>query len=372
MKRVIIIRSNGIAPDPRVEKMMQFLSGKKVEVTVYGWDRQNNLPQKELRYGGKIIRFAGWSEKGRKWVHRLNMIRWFGFLFWRALTKPYDVIHACDFETFFPSYLAVRLRGKRIVYDIFDYYADIIIGVPMWLRERVMKIDMSMMPKADLLIIADKVRYEQVKGDRVKNIQIFYNTPPDLLPSFKKRAFDKPNRFRVVYLGLIDNRKRDLRFIIDAFKEIPQAELVIFGGGKDRKTIEAYADSLDNVSVNDKIGFTDALFEEYKGNAILAVYDPAIPNNVLASPNKLFEAMMLERPIMMNKEVKNASYIYDYNCGITFDFDNKDSFKSALQHLMDNPEETYAMGLAGRAIYESTFNFNALAEELWSKYPINE
>ena len=54
--KVVILRSNPVAPDPRVEKEARALSGAGYSVIALGWDRTAALPVRESREAWEIIR----------------------------------------------------------------------------------------------------------------------------------------------------------------------------------------------------------------------------------------------------------------------------------------------------------------------------
>lgn len=45
---------------------------------------------------------------------------------------------------------------------------------------------------------------------------------------------------------------------------------------------------------------------------LFAIYDPFIPNNRFASPNKIFEAMALGKPVLVSKGTTMTDYIEKY------------------------------------------------------------
>ena len=62
MKKVVLIRSNPVSPDPPVEKVADTLLSLGFKVTVIGWDRNSNEDKTEElkleRGNAEIIRFG--------------------------------------------------------------------------------------------------------------------------------------------------------------------------------------------------------------------------------------------------------------------------------------------------------------------------
>ena len=51
---------------------------------------------------------------------------WWLFVISQLVIKKWDIVHAADFDTFAPALIIAKIRRKPIVYDIFDFYADMI------------------------------------------------------------------------------------------------------------------------------------------------------------------------------------------------------------------------------------------------------
>lgn len=67
----------------------------------------------------------------------------------------YAIIHACDCETMTPDVILKLVYGKRVVYDVFDRYADMVRGVPSVLRQGLARLDHCLLEKVDHVILAD-------------------------------------------------------------------------------------------------------------------------------------------------------------------------------------------------------------------------
>src|SRR3972149_1217216 len=128
-KSVVICRSNPVAPDPRVEKTAVALVENGYKVSILGWDRTGGLVKQQSLAGFdkiKINRLAISAAYGRGWRNLIALIRWeWSLLSWLIHRRAeYEIIHACDFDTAIPALLVKWVFGKKMIYDIFDFYAD--------------------------------------------------------------------------------------------------------------------------------------------------------------------------------------------------------------------------------------------------------
>ena len=64
-----------------------------------------------------------------------------------------------NFDTYLFSLLVAKIKNKAIVYDIFDFYGDVL---PSFLRNIVVTLDKYLLPYSNALILADDSRIEQI------------------------------------------------------------------------------------------------------------------------------------------------------------------------------------------------------------------
>ncbi len=362
--KILLLRATPVNPDPRVERTVLMLEDD-FDITILSWDRNCNLPKKDRLHHAKIIRFQGIKIKALK---KVNFLLWHLFVVQYILFHRFKVVHACDFDTYFPAFFPAKLTGKKIIYDIFDNYVDMLFIHPA-IKKIVGKLDVFLTKRANMVLLPDENRL-QVVGKLNKNIRIIYNSPPDILQTLQKTYPQEPdkNKITICYLGLLDNRQRDLMPFIDIISKSDRLEFYLAGRGKDEKTIENAAKQYDNIRFFGNVSYSEALKLEYMSDAILAVYDPAIQNNILASPNKLFEAMMLGKPTIINEEVQAASLIQKFDIGYTYAFGNYKSLSRLFAMIENNPEALKIKGENSRKLYDEKYSFAINKEVLQQIY----
>lgn len=125
-ENVIFCRSNPVAPDPRVEKAARVLSKVGYTITIVGWDRSGELPLIEKKDYATVVRVRIKAAYATGLANLPSLIHWeLSLLGWLLFHyKEYQLIHSCDFDTILPALTMKWLFGKKVVYDIFDFYAD--------------------------------------------------------------------------------------------------------------------------------------------------------------------------------------------------------------------------------------------------------
>lgn len=70
---------------------------------------------------------------------------------------------------------------KKVVYDVFDFYADMLRNTPALIRWLIGKVDLWAMGIVDAVILTDDARREQIRGASPKRIEVVNNSPEPLV-----------------------------------------------------------------------------------------------------------------------------------------------------------------------------------------------
>lgn len=85
-------------------------------------------------------------------------------------------------------------------------------------------------------------------------------------------------------------------------------------------------------------------------------------------PTKVYEYMSLALPVILSNTAYNRKTVERRRFGICVDPENIDETASAIQYLMDHPEEARQMGENGRRAVKEEFNWNIEEEKLLALY----
>lgn len=364
--QVLIIRSNPIAPDPRVDKIASSLAKFGYQVSVLGWARKRGLADQEEINNYKINRIQILADYGAGLNNLPALLRWqWHELIWLVKNRHlFDYIHACDFDTVLPALICKYFYRKHLIYDIFDFYADHLRKTPSVIKKLIRWFDIKIINMADAVILVDKNRLSQIEGSKPKQLEYIYNTPIDV-GSFMEMN-ESTSKLNIVYVGLLQE-ERGLFTLLELIKNHPDWKLELAGFGGDEKQIADLANSIPNVSFHSRVSYEEALYLGQKSDAFYALYDPNIPNHKYASPNKIFEAMMLGKPVVVAKNTNVDKLVDDIGCGVVVDYSSPADIESGLKSLED-AEKRKQLGKAGRAAYENTYNWQKMEERLHRLY----
>lgn len=368
--RVLILRSNPIAPDPRVEKIARALNRVGYQVTALGWDRTAALPVRETGEGLEIRRMPIRAEYGSGLANLPNLLRWqWGLFRWLAKHHDdFDVIHACDFDTILPALWCKRRWGHAVVYDIFDFYADHLRRTPGWIKAGIRKMDLACIHRADALILVDDARVAQIAGAQPQRLSVVYNSPEDTSPEGTGAWTPSPvGELRLTYVGLLQV-ERGLFEMLDVLARHPTWQLDLAGFGGDEAQITVRAGQMPNVRFHGRVGYDRALALSQSADVLFATYDPVIPNHRYSSPNKIFEAMMLGKPVIVARDTNMDRMIAAANAGLLVPYGDVDALEAALRRLADQPDLRCELGENARRAYEQTYSWRVMEARLQELY----
>jgi glycosyltransferase involved in cell wall biosynthesis len=368
--RVLVLRSNPIAPDPRVEKIARALQRSGYSVTALGWDRSAQMAEKETVDGFTIIRMPIHADFGSGLANLPNLLRWQWRLFtW--LTKhhtEFDLIHACDFDTILPALWCKRRWGQTVVYDIFDFYADHLRRTPVWIKNWIRTVDLNSINRADALILVDDARIAQIAGSKPKKLVVVYNSPEELNHSDRPIYSPSPaSELRIAYVGLLQV-ERGLFEMLNVVGRHPNWHLDLAGFGGDEKEIAERANGMANVVFHGRVAYATALALSQAADVLFATYDPSIPNHRFSSPNKVFEAMMLGKPIIVAYNTNMDRIISMAEAGLVVAYGDEAALETALTKLADDPSSRQQFGQHARAAYDQMYSWHVMESRLRDLY----
>lgn len=363
--KVTLVRSRAI--DPAINKVARALAENGYDVKLLVWDRMGNK-QTENIDGYTICRF-GFRAPHDKVSVVFCLPIWWLYEFFFLLKQDTAVVHVCDLDTLIPALFAKFIKRTRLCYTIYDFYADNLPKkFPIVFRKVVASIERFGAGVADVLFLVDECRFEQVKGAKIKNLVYIYNSPPDYFSTKQRYNSNTREVLRVFYAGIL-SKSRGLEYIIESIKDLNCALLTIAGSGPDKHLLEnSLVDEKSKIKYIGQISYKDVIENTIESDVLFAFYDPSIPNNRYASPNKLFEAMMCGKPIIVNDNASMANIVRNTNCGIVVPYGNADSIKNAILSLKSDPDLCKRLGSNGRRAYEQKYSWNIMKKRLIEAY----
>ena len=366
-KKIIIVRSNLKDRDPWLVKNIDTLIRGGFIVTLLCWNRESNsnlTKSKKNNEKYEEIRININAPYGIAILFFLPI--WWVLGFFKLLATTWDIVHAINLDSIFPAIIASKIKKKPIVYEIYDVYADLII-LPKSLRKIGIFIEKKFMQISDAIIIANESQEKELNGISNNNLTVIYNTPPDF---FKIKTIKRKDTFTIFYAGVLyNNRPLNIDKVLEAITDIDKVQLVIAGYGNGVNDIKQMVKKSKNkAKYIGKISYSEVLDKTIKSDLLFALYDPIVPAVRHASCNKLFEAMMAHKPIIVGDGTAMADMVEKENCGIVVNTNNVDEIKKAILTLKNNPKQYTKLGANGRHAYVTKYNREIMENRLLDLY----
>lgn len=371
--RVVLIRSNPIRPDSRVEKEVYSLKKAHHDVKVLCWDRDSNhKPQCDFLQLGdekvEIIRIGHIAEFGARFkslksylLFQLNMVRW--LIYHR---KEYDAVHACDFDTAFFSQIAKVLFGKLFIFDIFDY---IYLKPSNLFGLCIKRLEDNIISKADATIICSEERIKQLKDSFPKRVTIIHNSPASIYNT-KDGISDTNNhaRIKISYIGILQEGR--LLHELGGFFESNSGdyEFHVGGFGLLENYFKDLSNRCNNIFYYGRTDYSTTLSIEANSDIMIAIYDPKVPNHLFAAPNKFYESLFLGKPLIMVKNTGMSNYVKKYHIGSLMEDFSILSFENSLKEICAQKDRWGRIGNISKKLYKYRFSWDIMSERLVKLY----
>ncbi|WP_196596234.1 glycosyltransferase family 4 protein [Pectinatus frisingensis] len=374
--KTVVLRSNPILPDPRVEKECYVLIKNGIDVEILSWDRAKKY---------KIKRESITIDHIEIPINRIGIVGVFGggikrnllplvifqikMAIWLILhKKEYNIIHACDFDTALTGFLVSVLLKKKFIYDIFDYYVDA-FSVPDLLQGVIRRIDSLIINHANAVIICAEKRIKQIGSIKcMKKLYIIHNSPKYVNIDKKSDLIKvkNSNRIKFVYVGVLQ-KGRFIEELIDIIEKNNNYELHIAGFGTLENKIIKSCKKNSNIIFYGRISYDQTLYLEKQCDIMTALYDPRVRNHYYAAPNKFYEALMLGKPLIMVRGTGMADVIEKNDIGEVIEF-NSISLKKGINNLVERRDEWYEMADKMKNLYNKYFSWDIMQNRLLDLY----
>lgn len=320
----------------------------------YGDISGHILPSFEMYGGVRVFRCFRFFYSGKGGAGRIyNYIMVFFCTFWTCLRhgimRGKDVIVSTSNPPIMPLLgVFLRRKGQKFVYILHDLYPDIAIAMRVvnskHIFSRVMlAVNRYTFSRADKVIVLGR--------DMKEYLMKTYHVPEERLLIIENWANEKiiyrekeiGDCFRVVYTGNM-GRFHDLETAVAAFRQLPQAELILVGEGAAKKELIERAKGMHNVHF---LPFMESdVYQETlaKADALLVSLEANLSG--LAVPSKFYTYLAAGRPVIAISDATTemAMTIRENEIGFIVPHGDMHTFCEAIRFLQENPDVAKKMG----------------------------
>jgi len=346
---------------------------------------RNRLFQRETLDGIDVIRVWTYIAANEGFVKRIA--DYVSFMLAAILAsfrvrRP-DVVVATSPQFFaaMGGWVVAALKRRPFVFELRDLWPESIVAVGAssggFLMDRLQDLATFLYRRADLVVPVTHTFARHLEGLGVpsERIEIVTNgIDPDAVaareaPHVTRERLGLPkDAFIAGFVGTI-GVAHGISTIVEAAtlaKDRDDLHFVIMGEGADKRAVADLVEErrLSNLTLLDGGPRQAALDLVAATDASLVVLKNS-PVFETVIPSKIFEAMALERPIVLG--VRGEAYrivVEEGRCGVAFEPEDAAGLVRCLERLRSDPEEAHALGARGLALVRSAYRRTALADRM--------
>jgi len=187
----------------------------------------------------------------------------------------------------------------------------------------------------------------------------------DILSFKDEISSDDNSNLTLTYVGAL-SEKRFIKSAIEIIKDIPNITLHIAGMGTLTEYAKDMSSKYTNINFHGMVDYKEALKLYSKTDLMFALYDPGVPNHKYSAPNKVYEAMMLGKPIIVAKNTGMDKIVKDNEMGLIINYSEKE-FKNLLFSILDKSINLEELGTNAKRAYQN-YSWCEMKERLVNLY----
>jgi len=336
-------------PNPRDIKNINIAKDLGFEVEYWGAFREKKISNKEIWGGIKIKRYGIYYAYSSYWYFLgtpLFILR----ISIQLFKKRPLFVHASDIEAMLASIsYKILFKKSKLLFNIHDN-CFIRHEFNNFIKKILKLLECKLSHLANIVLLPEDGRLEIMEPWKPKNYLIIPNTPPD--PGYFSIQPFPP--IRILAAGWL-MWTRGYKILGEIVKKRRDVEIIIAGRGS--QEVINYILSLPRTKYYGYLSQDKVLKLGVKCHLIVAFYDPSIEINIYAAPNKVYDALALGRPIIINKETKISRKIKEWDCGYCIEYGNVEELNRLLNDIIKKPHRIIEKSKKCREIYEKYFRW---------------
>ena len=338
MKRVIVSVINDLVTDQRVNKSCLTLQKAGFEVLLVGREQRKSPPMDERPYRSHRMKLI--FEKGPLFYAEYNIRLFLFLLFHRS-----DCLLSNDLDTLLPSFLISKIKRTKLIYDSHEYFTEVPELVS---RPKVQKVWRSIeefvLPKMKEMITVNESIANLFREKYGIKVHVIRNIPMrKMLPEpADKESLNLPDDKHILILqGSGINIHRGSEELVDAMRYLNDCMLLIIGGGDvlpilKQKVAENHWE--DRVRFFPRMPYKEMMAITRLAELGFTLDKPNNLNYLFSLPNKLFDYVQANVPIVASHLPEIERVIKDYNVGTFIEEHNPEHIAEKIRETLSDEE----------------------------------
>ena len=266
----------------------------------------------------------------------------------RALEKLEEIspntIYAEGLDSLIIAGKYKKSHAVNIIFEVADLRENYIVR-PKKLLDRIitdalLRKEKKAFRNVDYLVVTSPKFYDMHYKDLIsKDRMLFIPNAPDI-DVFKNYKKKNGGTFTVGFIGGI-RYLQQMKMLVDVASEVGFNVLFAGAGGTSTEydVIRKYCEGMQNVTFTGRYNYDTEIASLYgRVDCVFSVYDADNPNVRIALPNKLYESIICELPIIVAKGTYLAELVEEWGVGVSVSHQNEKELEQVMQRMKDDLE----------------------------------
>lgn len=345
--KVISLLVTNFKNDNRVYRMAKSLSQHGFPTTVVAW-RKGDVAEKENFNGVEVERVVVSSDKWKRLNLIIGAIQYFEFAF-RVISsyRKVDAWHCNDYEAFVIGVLAKMTRPKlKLIYDCHELESHR-NGKGAFMRFAIRTLEKLFISWTELVItVSPSIQEFYKRKYNLSVVALVRNLPNEMHISHSNTLREnlglKSEQKIFLYQGML-GKGRGIEVLLNTFeaRETTDAVIVFMGFGALKEQIESYASRNENIFFVPAVSYAEIPL--YTGSADVGVnsVEPTCLSYAYSLPNKLFEYIQSEIPVLTNPLPDCAALVTEFKVGKVIPTWNVDAINEVVNDVLKEDLSVY-------------------------------
>lgn len=347
MLKIANLVFNNFTNDSRVIKESSSLAKHGYDVTVVA-NLDKNLKKEEKNKNNFLVKRFSYFDRTVT-QNKLGKLKAYYFYIKESVSycKNFDILHCNDIHTL-PIGFIIKIiykRNVKIVYDAHEYETEIngLNGVKKVLMQILEKILIKCADK--VITVSDSIANEYVRLYNIEKPVLVLNTPPykkiKAKNIFREKLNISKNKNIFLYQGVLSDG-RGIRVLLDTFKLVDdnKSVIVFMGYGDLEYLIKTTSKKNNNIYFHKAVDPQVLLDYTSSADFGISTIEDICLSYRYCLPNKMFEYLMAEIPVIVSNLDEMKKLVEDNNVGIIAKTNTPHGLKEAINKavLLDKKE----------------------------------
>lgn len=332
----------GFMPNPRIYKRID-LEKKLLDLHLVCWDKGSNmlLPPKEDGYSVHIIKINAGNDPLKRLKPYLKF-----FIKAKKILENIQptLIHVqgLDMLKIAISYKKKSAMPVKVIYEVADLHR-LIVGKQKKFTTKIaqkylINEDKRCCRDIDLLIVTSQKHIDfYFKNFISPEKMLCIPNIPNLSAFYRYKKKERDKKLVVGYIGSV-RYKQQMKNLIFAAAAC-DVDLMIAGFESEPVEIEPLCKDRSNIKWVGRFDFNSQVAALYgECDVMYSVYDADMENVRIAIPNKLYESIYCDMPIIVAKNTYLAEVVHEWKVGVAVDHRKPDELIEVLKKMRDDTD----------------------------------